>query len=186
MMSGGQGDERRGKMLIRKMIREDAEAVSALVLRSYDQVLVHYQSQEVLASFREHETPESLRQQLGRKELFVAEDGDRIVAVGGLGWMDAPYLPREAQAEAYAPGADRRITNLFVTVDLIGRGIGRTLLDHLIALARNEGAPRLRLVSTPNAVGFYERAGFKTDPDPPAEIPEVTWMVRDLPAEREE
>jgi ribosomal protein S18 acetylase RimI-like enzyme len=180
MMSGGQGDERSGKMLIRKMTGEDAEAVSALVFRSYDQVLVHYQSPEVLASFREHETPEGLRQQLGRKQLFVAEDAGRVVAVGGLGWMDAPYLPREVQAEAYAPGADRRITNLFVAVDLIGRGIGRMLLDHLVALAQAAGARRLHVASAPNAVSFYERAGFTIDPDPPVEIPEITWLVREF------
>jgi GNAT superfamily N-acetyltransferase len=169
-------------MVIREMDAADAEAVSALVLRVYDQVLVHYQSPEMLAVFREHETPEGLRQQLGRKKLFVAEEDGRIVAVGGLGWMDAPYLPPEVQQEAYAPGADRRITNLFVTVDRIGQGIGRRLLDHLVKLAGAEGAGRLRLVSTPNAVSFYQRAGFSIDPEPPAEVPEVTWMVRDLQA----
>jgi GNAT superfamily N-acetyltransferase len=169
-------------MLIRRMSSADAAAVSALVLRVYDQVLVHYQSPEVLAGFREHETPESLRQQLGRKELFVVEDGERIVAVGGLGWMDAPYLPPEAPQGAFAPGADRRITNLFVAVDRIGQGIGRRLLDHLVERATADGASRLRLVSTPNAVSFYERAGFSIDPDPPAEVPEVTWMILDLPS----
>jgi GNAT superfamily N-acetyltransferase len=167
-------------MVIREMTEADAEAVSALVLRVYDRVLVHYQSPQTLAGFRQHETPESLRQQLGRKRLFVVEDRGRIVAVGGLGWMDAPYIPPEVQAEAYAPGADRRITNLFVAVDRIGQGIGRTLLDHLVALAVADGAGRLRLVSTPNAVSFYERAGFSVDPDPPSEVPEVTWMVREL------
>jgi ribosomal protein S18 acetylase RimI-like enzyme len=167
-------------MLIRKMTAGDAEAVSALVLRSFDQVLVHYHSPEVLAGFRQHETPESLLQQLGRKELFVVEEDGRVVAVGGLGWMDAPYLPREIQEEAFAPGADRRITNLFVAVDLIGLGVGRMLLDHLVALAETEGAHRLHVASTRSAVSFYERAGFEIDSEPPAEIPEITWLVRGL------
>jgi GNAT superfamily N-acetyltransferase len=169
-------------MIIRRMTDADVEAVSALVLRSYDQVLVNYQSLEMLATFREHETPEGLRQQLGRKKLFVAEDAGRIVAVGGLGWMDAPYLPREVQEEAYEPGAGRRITNLFVAVDLLGRGIGHAMLDYLVALAQVEGTHRLHVASTPNAVGFYERAGFAIDPDPPAEVPEITWLVQPLPA----
>jgi GNAT superfamily N-acetyltransferase len=140
-------------------------------------VLVHYQSPEMLAALREHATPESLRQQLGRKELFVVEDGGRITAVGGLGWMDASYLPPDVQEEAFAPGADRRITNLFVTVDLIGRGIGRMLLDHLVALAQAAGVRRLHVASAANAVSFYERAGFAIDPDPPAQIPEITWLI---------
>jgi GNAT superfamily N-acetyltransferase len=167
-------------MLIRPMTEADAEEVSALILRSYNRVLAHYQSPEVLADFREHETPEGLRRQLGRKELFVVDDGERIVAVGGLGWMDAPYLPREVQAEAYEPGADRRITNLFVAVDLLGRGIGRTLLDHLIRLAEAAGTRRLHSASSPNAVSFYERAGFAVNPDPPTEIPEITWLLLEL------
>jgi GNAT superfamily N-acetyltransferase len=168
-------------VLIRPMTEADADEVSALVLRVYDQVLVHYQSPEMLAGFREHETPEGLRQQLGRKKLFVVMDGGRIVAVGGLGWMDAPYLPREVQEEAYAPGAERRITNLFVAVDFIGRGVGRALLDHLIALAESEKTSVLHIASTPNAVSFYQRAGFAIDPSPPVEIPEITWLVRHLP-----
>ena len=167
-------------MLIRRMTDADAEAVSALVLRSYAQVLVHYQSPEMLARFREHETPEGLRQQLGRKELFVVEDAGRIVAVGGLGWMDAPYLPRAGQEDVFAPGAARRITNLFVAVDLLGRGIGRALLDHLVALAQAAGAHRLHVASTPNAVGFYRRAGFEIDLDPPVEVPEITWLIAEF------
>jgi GNAT superfamily N-acetyltransferase len=165
------------------MTEADAEAVSAMVLRVYDQVLVQYQSTETLSAFREHETPESLRQQLGRKRLFVVEEDGRIIAVGGLGWMDAPYLPPEVQEEAYLPGADRRITNLFVAVDRIGQGVGRSLLDRLVALAKAEGAGRLRLVSTPNAVSFYERAGFHVDPHPPTEVPEVTWLLQHLPTD---
>ena len=38
-------------------------------------------------------TPESLIEQLGRKEVFVAEDVGRIVATGGLGWLDPDYRP---------------------------------------------------------------------------------------------
>jgi GNAT superfamily N-acetyltransferase len=67
-----------------------------------------------------------------------------------------------------------------VTVELIGHGIGRRLLDHLVALAKSGGTQRLHVASTPNTVGFYERAGFGIDPDPPAEIPEITWLVREL------
>jgi len=81
---------------------------------------------------------------------------------------------------AHAPGADRRITNFFVAVDLIGRGLGRTLLDHLVELAKTEGTHRLHVASTPNAVSFYERAGFVIDPEPPAEIPEITWLVSEF------
>jgi GNAT superfamily N-acetyltransferase len=167
-------------MLIRRMTEADAEEVSALLARSYDRVLVHYHSPELIARFREHATPESLIEQLGRKEVFVVEDAGRIVATGGLGWFDDPQAPRDEQAEVYKDAADRRVTNLFVAVDLIGRGIGRRLLDHLVALAEEEGAVRLHVASSRNAVSFYERAGFRLDPDPPSEIPEITWLLMSL------
>jgi len=169
-------------MLTRPMTEADAGEVSALILRSDDRVLVHYHSPEMLAGFREHATPESLIEQLGRKEVFVVEDAGRIVATGGLGWFDDPDVPRGEQAAVYEPAADRRVSNLFVAVDLIGRGIGRQLLDHLVRLAEAEGARRLHVGSSRNAVSFYERAGFRIAPEPPSEIPEITWLLLILDA----
>jgi GNAT superfamily N-acetyltransferase len=167
-------------VFIRRMTEADAAAVSALMLRSYDQVLVHYHSPEMLQRFREHATPASLTEQLGRKDVFVVEDGERIVATGGLAWFDDPDVPREEQAGVYEDAADRRISNLFVAVDLLGNGIGRALLDDLVRLAVAEGAERLHVASSRNAVSFYERAGFALDPDPVSETPEITWLVRTL------
>jgi GNAT superfamily N-acetyltransferase len=168
-------------MIIRPMTEDDAAEVSALILRSHDRVLVHYHSLEMLVRFNEHATPESLIEQLGRKEVLVVEDAGRIVATGGLGWLDPDYRPDHDQDAASADGAqDRRVTNLFVAVDLMGRGIGRTLLEHLVTLAEEEGATRLHVASSRNAVSFYERAGFAVDPKPPTETPEITWLLMEL------
>jgi GNAT superfamily N-acetyltransferase len=171
-------------MLIRRMTGADAEEVSALIDRSYDRVLVHYHSPELIAHFREHVTPESLIEQLGRKKVFVVEDSGRIVATGGLGWFDDPGVPRDEQADVYENAADRRVSNLFVAVDLIGHGIGRALLDHLVRLAQAEGAARLHVASSRNAVSFYERAGFRLDADTANEVPEITWLLRQLDGDR--
>ena len=123
-------------MLIRGMTEADAGEVSALIFRSYDRVLVHYHSPELIERFREHATPESLIEQLGRKEVFVVEDAGRIVATGGLGWSTTRTVRATNRTTVYETSADRRVSNLFVAVDLIGRGIGRDLLDHLIRLRR--------------------------------------------------
>ena len=37
---------------------------------------------------------------------------------------------------------------------------------------------RLHVASSRNAVSFYERAGFRIDPEPPNEVPEITWLLR--------
>ena len=160
------------------MTEADAGEVSALMLRSYDRVLVHYHSPEMIARFREHATPESLIEQLGRKEVFVVEDAGRIVATGGLGWLDDPDLPRDEQAAVYEAAADRRVSNLFVAVDLIGRGIGRDCSTPCSRWRRQRARARLHVASSRNAVSFYERAGFQVDPEPPSEVPEITWLIR--------
>jgi len=95
-------------MLMRWMTEADAEAVSTLITRSYDRVLVHYHSPEMRARFRGHATPESLAEQLGRKEVFGVEDeAARIVATGGLGWFDDPGVAREEQAGVHETTPDR-------------------------------------------------------------------------------
>lgn len=168
-------------MIIRRMTEADADDVSALLMRSYDRVLVHYHSAAMLTRFRRHATRESLLAQLERKQILVVEDeAGRVVATGGLGWFDNPDLPREEQAGVFEDSADRRVTNLFVAVDLLGQGIGRRLLDHLVRLARENGAEHLHVASSRNAVSFYRRAGFRVNPDPPSDIPEVTWMIAEL------
>jgi len=52
------------------------------------------------------------------------------------------------------------LTALYVSPRHIGRGIGRMLVAEVEALSRETGIYRLRLSSTLNAVGFYERMGF--------------------------
>jgi hypothetical protein len=47
------------------MTATDADEVSALILRSYDRVLVHYHSPQMLVRFAEHATPESLMELSG-------------------------------------------------------------------------------------------------------------------------
>ena len=53
------------------------------------------------------------------------------------------------------------IENLFVSPEFIGKGVGKTLFLHAVALARPRGYKTLQLEADPNAAGFYERMGMR-------------------------
>ncbi|MFO1169915.1 MAG: GNAT family N-acetyltransferase [Hyphomicrobiaceae bacterium] len=75
-------------------------------------------------------------------------DGDTLIACGGLN--RDPYI-----ADDPAIG---RLRHLYVAEAYRGRGVGRHLVDGLIA--RATAFRRIRLRATPEAVAFYERLGF--------------------------
>jgi GNAT superfamily N-acetyltransferase len=56
-------------------------------------------------------------------------------------------------------GAAREIEHLWVAPGWMGRDVGRFMVEHLVARARAAGAEELRVVSDPNAAGFYLRMG---------------------------
>ena len=51
------------------------------------------------------------------------------------------------------------MNKLFVEPRHIRSGVGRVLLAHAVAEARQRGAERLTILADPNAAGFYERNG---------------------------
>jgi putative acetyltransferase len=55
---------------------------------------------------------------------------------------------------------NRAIAHVHVHPDLIGMGIGRTLLDALAKLAAARGAEALTADATDNARGFFAKLGF--------------------------
>ena len=73
---------------------------------------------------------------------------------------------------------------MFVDPDFVGRGVGRALMDHAVALARELGHDSLTIVADPNAEGFYRRMGAQrigsqaSDVDPYRQLPLMRIMLR--------
>jgi tRNA-Thr(GGU) m(6)t(6)A37 methyltransferase TsaA len=58
-------------------------------------------------------------------------------------------------------GSTREIEHLWVAPGWMGRGVGRRMVEHLLAHARAAGVEELRVVSDPHAAGFYRRMGAR-------------------------
>ena len=56
-------------------------------------------------------------------------------------------------------GATYELEHMWVEPGFMGRGVGRALLEHASGFLRAEGCTLLRIVSDPNAEGFYRRLG---------------------------
>ena len=52
------------------------------------------------------------------------------------------------------------IENLWVSPELIGKGVGKRLFLHALNRSRQRGFQKLQLEADPNAVGFYEKMGM--------------------------
>jgi ribosomal protein S18 acetylase RimI-like enzyme len=119
--------------MIRRATPDDAPAISDLFVRARDQMTYLPR------------IPERVRPLLGgwfleRAELWVAEEGGRVVGFAGVSGSELTHLYTDPSAQ--------------------NRGVGRALLDHVKSLRperlelwvfqKNEGARR-----------FYERHGFE-------------------------
>ncbi|MBU4529480.1 MAG: GNAT family N-acetyltransferase [Hoeflea sp.] len=127
-------------MHIRQARLEDVDSLSELAMRSKAS---HGYDHSFMEACREELRID--QEALAHRDLWVAEtDADGIVGFFGL------WPPEDAIAE---------VDPMFVEPRFHGRGIGRTLWDHLEQRARDANAIAIRLDADPNAVAFYERMG---------------------------
>jgi N-acetylglutamate synthase-like GNAT family acetyltransferase len=77
--------------------------------------------------------------------VYCATVGSRIIAFYALS----------------GKGDVREIEHMWVTPRYIGRGVGQQLFAHLLKQLRAMKVARLRIVSDPNAAGFYHRMGAR-------------------------
>lgn len=90
---------------------------------------------------------------------LVAEDGQGKV----LGYTAMHFLPYFMM-----PGPEAYVSELFMTAEARGRGVGRLLLEHLKAMAKEQGCYRLMLFTGRNREsyerGFYKQQGWQERP----------------------
>lgn len=125
--------------MIRRARSEDAGEVSALAVQSKAAWGYDRRHMEV---FRAELTLTG--DQLFERQAHVAESSGHVVGFYTL-------VP--------VSGAEMELDHLFVDPALMRRGIGSVLMTHAITRCREMGVAELKIISDPNAVGFYEAHG---------------------------
>ncbi len=151
-------------MNVRRIEEADIPAVVDLIHRNWDEVLSKHHSAHVVARFRGEVTPDTMRQQMSWKEVYVVESDGAIVATGALANFGVGDAPKHS------------VSNLFVRPGLHGRRIGSALMHRLFGSARSSGIAVLHVPSSRNAIAFYQRFGFVQDALQPDATDEITWM----------
>jgi putative acetyltransferase len=121
----------------------DRDAIWTVFLTSVLELCgTHYERGEVLAWARSLE-PENFASSILTRVTLVAEEADRVVAFG-------QFNPELGEVET-----------LYVAPGYTGRGLGKTLLKMFEEMALEKGIGWMQMGSTLNAVGFFEKEGYK-------------------------
>jgi GNAT superfamily N-acetyltransferase len=100
------------------------------------------------------------------RTFFVVEVDDLAVGMANVKRYD-----RRPMAGRSSSGWWGYVGNVFVLADHRNSGVGRALMDELIAWPCAAGAEHLRLAPSPLSVPFYDRLGFTpgavVERDPP-------------------
>jgi len=92
----------------------------------------------------------------GAQHAVACLDG----VVVGTGRLVRGQIDEQGSLVRGSAGTVGTIGRMAVHPDMRGAGIGRSLLDVLVATARSDGLPAVELHAQLHARGFYERAGF--------------------------
>jgi GNAT superfamily N-acetyltransferase len=103
----------------------------------------------------------------GRTRVAVA--GDRVV--GFATWLAAA-------------GDVVEVEDLFVDPDWMRRGVGRALVNDLIAIVRDAGFRRAEVTGNQHALAFYQSVGFTLDHEVPTTLGSGLRMHLDMPPTR--
>jgi diamine N-acetyltransferase len=136
----------------------DAEALDTMAQEVWMQTFGHSASAADIATYLGHAygPTGTLIADLksGAADFRIAIEGARIV---GYAKINPPWLP-DAEADAV------QLSQIYVTYDQHGSGVGRALLDWAIQRARDQRAPALLLTvweENHRAFAFYRKHGFE-------------------------
>jgi len=137
-------------MKIRKANIKDAKKISELKSKTLCRINKEY-NQNQLNTWIKGETPTHIVKNIKLKDTFCLIENNKIVGVIDLN--------------------KNMIGGLFIKYNLVGKGFGKKLMDFIEKYALKKGVEKAFLYSTPYAVKFYKKLGYKT-------VSKGIWILR--------
>ncbi|MEV6108644.1 GNAT family N-acetyltransferase [Streptomyces sp. NPDC051940] len=155
-------------IVIREAVLSDTEAVRAVGLAAWPPTYTPLAGAEYVEKcLAVWWSSESTARGIAAGNVLVAEDGDRIVGMAGLGDKDGVPV----------------LWKLYVLPSHHGGGVGSALMTAVVDRVKSSGADRLRLeymAGNDRAAAFYAARGFTEIGRVPdaahPELPEDVWM----------
>ncbi|MGI8897306.1 MAG: GNAT family N-acetyltransferase [Pyrinomonadaceae bacterium] len=129
-------------LIIRKAEVEDCLSIAHVHSSAVRAISTSLYTAEEIEAWALPRTPENYKQSIHTKEFHVAVEDDVTVGFGVLN-------PESREIEA-----------VYVSPDVMRRGVGLMILSFLEKRARALGLEALSLNASLNAVRFYSRAGY--------------------------
>lgn len=127
--------------VIRPAHDDDADEVSAVILRALRETNARDYPDEVIERVGRSFSPAAVSQLIGKRTVFVATIDGGIVGTASL---DGSV-----------------VRTVFVAPDVQGRGVGRQLMAEVERTARQRNIAVLAVPSSVTAEAFYARLGFR-------------------------
>ena len=134
-------------MDIRRFREDDAEAVSALIIRTVRISNVKDYPAELMEELVKSQQPVNVLERAGWTHFYVVEDESRIIGCGAIG----PYWGKTDESSLFT---------IFVLPEYQGRGVGRLIIETLEQDEFFLRAKRIEIPSSITAVNFYRRFGY--------------------------
>ncbi|MBR1361254.1 MULTISPECIES: GNAT family N-acetyltransferase [Bradyrhizobium] len=125
---------------IRPAREDDADGISGVILRALRETNAKDYTDEIIERVERSFSPDAVRQLVGKRSVFVAAIGGRVVGTASL---DGSV-----------------VRTVFVAPDVQARGIGKRLMAEVARAARERNIPALTVPSSVTAEVFYARLGF--------------------------
>lgn len=132
---------------IRRFQKDDAKAVSELIIKTLRTSNIKDYSSEYIENDVKMFTPEGVLQRAGWTHFYIACEREKIVACGAIG----PYWEKEDESSLF---------NIFVLPEYQGKGIGKQMIKILESDELFLRAKRIEIPSSITAVEFYKKMGY--------------------------